>query len=184
MPSQLKEYAKQNNNKIRCFIARQLLSQIYALFWCTISKGLNMRWCTKKDKYEVCLFNIWISSENKKFFINVLLALLRNIRNRYHHFYIVAFHSAFSPTVYKGGNSIFFHKLLPTGFLLQQNVYKILNPPPPYSRNTQRKVCKRPVLQVLLGEPSKKKWENLGFCPNQGGGGLTECQLFGKISQN
>ena len=35
-----------------------------------------------------------------------------------------------------------------------------------------------------LGEPSKK-WEKLGFCPNLGElGGLTESQLFGKISQN
>ena len=29
----------------------------------------------------------------------------------------------------------------------------------------------------------EKKWKKLGFCPDQGGG-LTESQLFGKISQN
>ena len=36
-----------------------------------------------------------------------------------------------------------------------------------------------------LGESSReKKWEKLVFLTNQGGGGLTESQLFGKISQN
>ena len=30
----------------------------------------------------------------------------------------------------------------------------------------------------------KKKWEKLVFWTNQGRGGLTESQLFGKISQN
>ena len=42
------------NTNLRCLVARQFLSQIYALFWCTIFKGLKMRWCTKKDKYKVC----------------------------------------------------------------------------------------------------------------------------------
>merc|ERR1712077_86528 len=41
------------NTDLRCFVARQFLSRIYALFWCTIFKGLKMRWCTKKDKYKV-----------------------------------------------------------------------------------------------------------------------------------
>ena len=42
------------NTDLRCLVAGQFLSRIYALFWCTIFKGLKMRWCTKKDKYEVC----------------------------------------------------------------------------------------------------------------------------------
>ena len=35
-----------------------------------------------------------------------------------------------------------------------------------------------------LGEPSKKFWANLGFCPNEGGGGSRQSQLFIKIAQN
>merc|ERR1711891_12676 len=47
------------NTDLRCFVARQFLSRIYALFWCTIFKGLKMRWCTKKDKYKVwCSHNL------------------------------------------------------------------------------------------------------------------------------
>ena len=41
------------NTDLRCLVAGQFLSHFYALFWCTIFKGLKMRWCTKKDKYEV-----------------------------------------------------------------------------------------------------------------------------------
>ena len=41
------------NTNLRCFVARKFLSQIYALFWRTIFKGLKIRWRTKKDKYEV-----------------------------------------------------------------------------------------------------------------------------------
>ena len=47
------------NTDLRCFVARQFLPRIYALFWWTIFKGLKMRWCTKKDKYKVCKFTIF-----------------------------------------------------------------------------------------------------------------------------
>ena len=39
--------------KFRCFVARRVLSWIYALFG-VLFPGLNMRWRTKNDKYQVC----------------------------------------------------------------------------------------------------------------------------------
>ena len=38
--------------------------------------------------------------------------------------------------------------------------------------------------QSILGEPSKKKMGKVGLLDQPGGRGLTESQLFGKISQN
>ena len=42
---------------LRCFVARQLLSQIYALSSVKFP-GLKLRLCKKNDKYEVCLDSI------------------------------------------------------------------------------------------------------------------------------
>ena len=41
-----------SNIDLRCFVARQFLSQIYALLSVKFS-GLNMCECKKSDKYEV-----------------------------------------------------------------------------------------------------------------------------------
>ena len=38
--------------------------------------------------------------------------------------------------------------------------------------------------EFVLGEPSKKKTEKVGLLDQQGGGGLTESQLFVKFFQN
>ena len=40
--------------KFRCFVARRVLSWIYALFG-VLFPGLNMRWRTKNDRYQVCV---------------------------------------------------------------------------------------------------------------------------------
>ena len=40
---------------LRCFVAMQFLSQIYALFWCTFYRLKKIWWRTKNDKYEVCM---------------------------------------------------------------------------------------------------------------------------------
>ena len=40
------------------------------------------------------------------------------------------------------------------------------------------------VENAFRGAFKIKKWEKLVFWTNQGGDGLTESQLFGKISQN
>ena len=38
---------------LHCFVARNLLSRIYGLFWCIVLK--MWWWCTKNYKYEVCM---------------------------------------------------------------------------------------------------------------------------------
>ena len=72
---------------LRCFVARQLLSRIYALLSVKFP-GLKLQLCKKNDKYQVCppthlpkchwksfMFNLnlKINKINYKFYINVLV---------------------------------------------------------------------------------------------------------------